>query len=70
MITRKSETLTPGEARTRKHQRHQIMFIGFAGLIGGLIGFLTGFFDQGDGNLMNGISWRSPPTLRSCSLHS
>lgn len=53
MIGSKSPESSPGEARTRQRQRRQIIYIGFAGIIGGVIGFVTGFFDQGDGNLFN-----------------
>jgi hypothetical protein len=44
----------PGEARTRKRQMRQLAFIMVSGLIGGIVGFSTGFFDQGDGNLFHG----------------
>lgn len=44
----------PGEARTRKRQINQIIYIGFAAVLGGVIGFSTGFFDQGDGSLFTG----------------
>jgi amino acid transporter len=53
MISRRPSDLSPGEARTRQRQRRQIIFIGVAAIIGGVIGFLTGFFDQGDGNLFS-----------------
>ncbi len=46
--------LSPGEARTRKRQRIQYLYLALAGAIGGVIGFLTGFFDQGDGSLFDG----------------
>ena len=46
-------TLGPGEVRTRQRQRRQMLYIGFAGLVGGIIGFMTGFFDQGDGSLFS-----------------
>lgn len=46
--------LTPGEARHRQRQRSQIAYIAFAGFAGGAIGFMTGFFDQGDGSLFTG----------------
>lgn len=52
MTTQKSE-LGPGEARTRQRQRRQMLYIGFAGIVGGIIGFMTGFFDQGDGSLFS-----------------
>ena len=44
----------PGEARTKKRQRTQLLYIAVAGVLGGVIGFSTGFFDQGDGSLFNG----------------
>lgn len=52
-MTHKAE-LTPGEARTRLRQRRQIIYIAIATLLGGIIGFVAGFFDQGDGNLFAG----------------
>ncbi len=57
--------LGPGEARTRQRNIRQALYIGLAGVIGGLIGFATGFFDQGEGNLFAG-DWESlklPPML-------
>lgn len=52
--TRSRGELSPGEARTRQRQRRQAIYLGIAALIGGTIGFFTGFFDQGDGNLFAG----------------
>lgn len=55
----------PGEARTRQRNRTQMLYIGLAAAIGGIIGFATGFFDQGDGNLFGG-DWEDlklPPLL-------
>jgi hypothetical protein len=49
-----TDTLNPGEARHKARQRRQIIYFCVALLIGGLIGFFTGFFDQGDGNLFAG----------------
>jgi len=46
--------LGPGEARTRQRQRRQIAYVAVAALLGGAIGFATGFFDKGDGNLFTG----------------
>ena len=46
--------INPGEARLRKRQRRQIIYLGIAAAIGGVVGFSTGFFDQGDGNLFSG----------------
>lgn len=62
---RNEEPRGPGEARTRQRQRRQVLFIGLAGVIGGVIGGATGFFDQGDGNLFAG-GWENlklPPVL-------
>lgn len=59
------ETLSPGEARTKARQRRQIIYFCVALLIGALIGFFTGFFDQGDGNLFAG-DWEDlslPPVV-------
>lgn len=44
----------PGEARLRKKQRAQIIVMGIGAMLGGAIGFMTGFFDKGDGNLFAG----------------
>ena len=55
----------PGEARTRQRNRMQMLFIGVAAIIGGMIGFGTGFFDQGDGSLFAG-NWEQlklPPLM-------
>lgn len=49
-----TDILNPGEARHKARQRRQIIYFCVAMLIGGLIGFFTGFFDQGDGNLFAG----------------
>ena len=55
----------PGEARTRQRNRTQMLYIGVAAGIGGVIGLATGLFDQGDGNLFGG-DWEDlklPPLL-------
>jgi hypothetical protein len=60
--------LGPGEARTRKRNRTQMIFLGIAVVVGAVIGLLTGTFDQGDGNLFGG-NWeqlRLPPLLALC----
>lgn len=44
----------PGEMRAKKRVRGQIVYVAFGAVLGGVIGFLTGFFDQGDGNLFAG----------------
>jgi len=43
-----------GEAQTKKRIRKQVIYLGFAGVIGGIIGFSTSFFDEGNGNLFQG----------------
>ena len=43
----------PGEARTRQRQRRQMLYFGVAVMIGGIIGLVTGAFDQGDGSLFS-----------------
>jgi hypothetical protein len=56
---------SPGEARTRQRQRRQMLYIGIAAAIGGVTGFATGFFDQGEGSLFAG-DWEAlklPPAL-------
>lgn len=64
-----TETLNPGpnpgEARTKTRQCRQIIYFCVAMLIGALIGFFTGLFDQGDGNLFSG-DWNKlalPPAV-------
>jgi drug/metabolite transporter (DMT)-like permease len=55
----------PGEARTRKRRRTQMIYLGIAVVVGGVIGLLTGLFDQGDGSLFGG-DWENlklPPLL-------
>lgn len=49
-----NKELSPGEARTRQRQIRQLVYLGISVIIGGAIGFSTGFFDQGDGNLFSG----------------
>ncbi|WP_086607505.1 hypothetical protein [Erythrobacter donghaensis] len=44
----------PGEARLRQRQRVQVITMFAAAALAGGIGFLTGYFDQGDGNLLLG----------------
>lgn len=44
-------TTGPGEARTRQRQRLQMLYFGAAVMVGGIIGLVTGAFDQGDGSL-------------------
>jgi len=60
-----TDTQSPGEARTRQRQRRQMLYFGIAALIGGAIGFATGFFDQGDGSLFDGniAQLKLPPML-------
>jgi hypothetical protein len=53
MTSGKNETLGPGEARTRQRQRRQMLYFGAAVMLGGVIGLVTGAFDQGDGNLFS-----------------
>lgn len=57
--------LSPGEARTRQRRRNQIIYVAIAAVVGAGIGFATGFYDQGDGNLFAG-DWEDlklPPLL-------
>ncbi|MEO0871534.1 MAG: hypothetical protein AAFY19_06165 [Pseudomonadota bacterium] len=44
----------PGEARMKARRRREIMTYIFAGILGGVIGFIVAVADQGDGNLFNG----------------
>lgn len=50
----KNSNLGPGEARTRERQRRQNFYFLIALILGGGIGFFTGAFDRGDGNLFAG----------------
>ncbi|MFN3988733.1 MAG: hypothetical protein ACK4IS_00590 [Erythrobacter sp.] len=54
MILARKSTLGPGEARTRTRQRRQMIFLAVSVIIGGVIGGLTGAFDEGNGNLFSG----------------
>lgn len=54
MIWTNKAELGAGEARTRQRQRRYVLYLGFAGLVGGIIGFLVAVFDLGDGNLFSG----------------
>jgi len=65
MTTSKQGELGPGEIRTRQRRRRQMIYLGIAVIIGGTIGGVTGFFDQGDGNLFGG-NWENlklPPLV-------
>lgn len=57
MAAEPSRPMGPGEARIRQRRRRQIAYIAFSATVGGIIGFATGFFDQGDGNLFAG-DWK------------
>jgi hypothetical protein len=46
-------TTGPGEARTRQRQRRQMLYFSVAVMVGGIIGLVTGAFDQGDGSLFS-----------------
>jgi hypothetical protein len=54
-----------GQIVERQRDRRQWMYIGVASLVGGVIGFFTGFFDQGDGRLFGGdfAQLKLPPAL-------
>lgn len=65
MIRPNNADLGPGEVRTRQRLRKQTIYLGAAAIIGGLGGVMTGFFDQGDGNLFSG-DWdalKLPPAI-------
>ncbi len=65
MILPKPAELGPGEARTRQRRRKQMIYFAVAAIIGGMIGGMTGFFDQGDGHLFRG-DWEKlklPPMI-------
>jgi hypothetical protein len=65
MTDRKTRQVGPGEARSMARRRRYFTYVAFGGLVGGIAGFATGFFDQGDGNLFAG-DWellRLPPAL-------
>lgn len=57
--------LGPGEERSIRRRRRYYAYIAVSGIVGGIAGFATGFFDQGDGSLLTG-DWellRLPPAL-------
>ncbi len=63
MIWNAKPNLGPGEVRSMTRRRRYFAYVVFCGLVGGIAGFATGFFDQGDGNLLAG-DWellRLPP---------
>lgn len=65
MIRPRNAEIGPGEARTRQRLRKQTLYFIVAAIIGGTIGGVTGFFDQGDGNLFSG-GWENlelPPAV-------
>ncbi len=65
MTSKTKAPLGPGEQRTRQRRRTQMIYLGVAAVIGGTIGGMTGFFDQGDGNIFGG-DWESvklPPAV-------
>ncbi|KPQ28471.1 MAG: hypothetical protein HLUCCX21_04595 [Porphyrobacter sp. HL-46] len=65
MIFGRKTPLGPGEAHSIKRHNRYIAYLAFCGIVGGMAGFATGFFDQGDGNLLAG-DWellRLPPGL-------
>lgn len=45
---------SPGEARTRQRQRRKFVYLGFALMVGVVLGFSTSFFDEGAGNIFAG----------------
>lgn len=49
-----SNDLSPGEARTRKRQRREMITYTIAALVGGVIGFLVAVADKGEGDLFSG----------------
>lgn len=53
LTPQETPTKGPGEARTRQRQRRQMLYFGVAVIIGGIIGLVTGAFDQGDGSLLS-----------------
>lgn len=57
--------LGPGESKIEKRRRRYIAYVALSAIVGGIAGFATGFFDQGDGSLLTG-DWemlRLPPAL-------
>ena len=65
MIGKTKAPLGPGEQRTRQRRRTQLIYLGAAVIAGGAIGMVTGFFDQGDGNIFGG-DWdnlKLPPVV-------
>jgi hypothetical protein len=65
MILGSKPQLGPGESNSEKRRLRYMGYIAFCGIVGGIGGFATGFFDQGDGSLLTG-DWellRLPPAL-------
>lgn len=65
MIRSNDAKLGPGEARTRQRSRRQMIYLAVAVIIGGVIGGVTGFFDQRDGDVFGG-GWENlklPPAV-------
>ncbi|MCX9146185.1 hypothetical protein [Erythrobacter sp. WG] len=52
--TKAAAPLGPGEERSRQRRRRQWMYLAIAGCMGGVIGGITGFYDEGEGNLFTG----------------
>jgi len=65
MTLTKNGELGPGEARNRQRRRKQMIYFGVAAIIGGTIGGVMGFFDQGEGNMFLGNieGIRLPPAV-------
>ncbi len=65
MTPKIKDSLGPGEVRSLTRRRRYFAYLAFCGLVGFVAGFGTGFFDQGDGNLLAG-DWerlRLPPMM-------
>jgi hypothetical protein len=64
MITRSNGPLGPGEERTRKRLRKQMLYLAVAVVLGGVIGGVTGAFDQSEGVFLHDLtSLRLPPVV-------
>jgi hypothetical protein len=54
MIWKPKASLGPGEARNRERQRRYLAYLVLGAVLGGVTGFMAGFFDKSDGNIFEG----------------
>lgn len=65
MTTTNKGELGPGEARTRQRRRKQMIYLAVAVIIGGTVGGMAGFFDQGEASMVGGdwVGMKLPPVI-------